>query len=435
MTDAGLTITMPEWRRRGPDNEPSLKERELSPDQRGLAARLRQSALLDVTELRSGLEIRSFSHVGRIRLGALDIRIVPKLRQPTLLNLLRYAYGFRQLRLFEHVTQALEAAGFEDLLVHQLNAEAAELIARGLHRNYEAKHADLCSPRGRIDMSRLVRQGGVMTARLPCRFFPRVEDCPVNRVLLAGLQLAASVANDQDLQHRSGWLAEQLVESRVSGMRLDPLGLARVRRGMNRLTAAYEPAVSLIELLAAGHGLSLRDAPSALPLPGFLFDMNHFFQALLSRFLHEHLSGYRVRDEPQLRGMIEYVPGLNPHDRRAPVLRPDIVVVEGGTPVAALDAKYRDLWEEALPREMLYQVAIYAAVHAGRTATILYPTTAETARESRLAVSNPLTGVHVATVCLRPVVLPELEELLTARPTAANDRRRRSFARKLAFGR
>jgi hypothetical protein len=84
---------------------------------------------------------------------------------------------------------------------------------------------------------------------------------------------------------------------------------------------------------------------------------------------------------------------------------------------------------------MLYQVAIYAAVHAERTATILYPTTAETARASRLAVSNPLTGVHVATVCLRPVVLPELEELLTARSTAANDRRRRSFARKLAFGR
>jgi len=204
---------------------------------------------------------------------------------------------------------------------------------------------------------------------------------------------------------------------------------------MNRLTAAYEPAVSLIELLAAARGISLRDAPSALPLPGFLFDMNRFFQALLSRFLHEHLAGYSVRDEAQLRGTIEYVPGLNPRERRAPVLRPDIMVVESGTPVAVLDAKYRDLWEESLSREMLYQVAIYAAVHADRTATILYPTSAEDARESRLAVSNPLTGVHVATVCLRPVVLPELEKLLTERSTAANDRRRRSFARKLAFGR
>ena len=163
--------------RRGPDNEPSLQDRTLELSDRPLAERLRQSALLKVTELRSGLEIRSFSHVGWIRLGNIDVRIVPKVQQPTLLNLLRYAFGFRKLRLFDDVPQLLETAGFEDLLVYQLNAEAAELIARGLHRNYQLQYADLSSPRGGIDVPRLVRQGGVMTAQLPCRFFPRVEDC------------------------------------------------------------------------------------------------------------------------------------------------------------------------------------------------------------------------------------------------------------------
>jgi 5-methylcytosine-specific restriction enzyme subunit McrC len=133
--------------------------------------------------------------------------------------------------------------------------------------------------------------------------------------------------------------------------------------------------------------------------------------------------------------MIGYVSGFNPRGRRAPVLRPDIIVLEGNAPVAVLDAKYRDLWEETLPPEMLYQVAIYAAVHAGRRATILYPTTVADARESRLAVHNPLTGGSAATVCLRPVVLPELEQLLTERSTAANQRQRRALARQLAFGR
>jgi 5-methylcytosine-specific restriction enzyme subunit McrC len=434
MTKASFSITMREWERRGPNNEPRLQGATLEPSDRALAVRLRQSGLLDVTELESGLEIRSFSHVGRIRLGAADIRIVPKIPRPTLLNLLRYSFGFRQLRLFEDLSQALEAAPFEDLLVYQLNVEVGELIDRGLHRNYEAQRANLSSPRGRIDMRQLVGQGGVVTAQLPCRFFPRVEDCTINRVLVAGLQLAATVANDQDLQRRSRRLAEQLIAGRVSSMRLDSVALTRVRRGMNRLTTAYEPAVSLIELLVASYGLSLRDATSSLPLPGFLFDMNRFFQALVSRFLHEHLSGYTVRDEAQLRGMIAYVPGFPPRLQRAPVLRPDIIVLEGGTPVAVLDAKYRDLWEETLPPEMLYQVAIYAAVHAERRATILYPTVAD-AHESRLAVHNPLTGGAIATICLRPVFLPKLERLLTECPTAANARGRRSFARQLAFGR
>jgi 5-methylcytosine-specific restriction enzyme subunit McrC len=384
--------------------------------------------------LRSGLEIRSFSHVGRIRLGGIEVRIVPKLPQPTLLNLLRYAFGFRHLRLFDDVSQSLEAAGFEDLLVYQLNAETAELIARGLQRDYRPEHAELSSPRGRIDMPRFVRQGGVVTARLPCRFFPRVEDCAVNRVLLAGLQLAASAVSDLHLQRQSRRLAEQLIEGRVSGMRLDPAALARVRRGMNRLTAAYEPAIQVIEMLVTSHGLSLRGAASSLALPGFLFDMNRFFQALVSRFLHEHLSGYSVRDEVHLRGMIGYLPGFNPGGWRPPMLRPDIVVMEGADPIAVLDAKYRDVWSKRLPRDMLYQVALYAAVHAGRVATIVYPTTAATARESRLAVRDPLTGGCNATVCLRPMVLADLEELLTARSTAANERRRRDYARYLAFG-
>jgi 5-methylcytosine-specific restriction enzyme subunit McrC len=428
MTSASISITMREWERHGPNNEPRLQGTSLTPSDRDMALRLRQSALLEVTELKSGLEIRSFSHVGRIRLGTLDVRIIPKVPQPTLLNLLRYAFGFRQLRLFEDVRQALETAAFEDLLVYQLNAEAGELIARGLHREYEVQHATLSSPRGRIDMLQLVRQGGVVTARLPCRFFPRIEDCAVNRVLLTGLKLAAAVANDEDLRRRSQRLAEQLIAGRVSSVRLDPVSLAQVHRGMNRLTVAYEPAVNLIELLVASHGFCLRETSSSLHLPGFLFDMNRFFQALVSRFLHEYLCGYTVQDEVPLRGMIRYVPEFNPRCRHAPVLRPDVIVLKGRAPVAVLDAKYRDLWEENLPSEMLYQVATYAVIHAARTAVILYPTTSTNARESRLAVHNALTGDSVATVCLRPVLLPELEELLTAalhggeRPQATHPR-------------
>lgn len=204
---------------------------------------------------------------------------------------------------------------------------------------------------------------------------------------------------------------------------------------MNRLTVAYEPAVSLIELLVASHGLCLRDSSSSLHLPGFLFDMNRFFQALLSRFLHEYLCGYTVLDEEPLRGMIRYVSEFNPRHLHTPVLRPDLMLLKDRTPVAVLDAKYRDLWGENLPTEMLYQVVTYAAVHATRMAVILYPTTSEDACESRLTVRNAVTGDSVATVCVRPVLLPELEELLRARSTAANDRRRRILARQLVFGR
>ena len=41
-------------------------------------------------------------------------------------------------------------------------------------------------------------------------------------------------------------------------------------------------------------------------MPGFLFDMNVFFQRLLSRFLRDNLAGARIADELAIRNLLAY---------------------------------------------------------------------------------------------------------------------------------
>jgi 5-methylcytosine-specific restriction enzyme subunit McrC len=97
--------------------------------------------------------------------------------------------------------------------------------------------------------------------------------------------------------------------------------------------------------------------------------------------------------------------------------------------VAVLDAKYRDLWETTLPREMLYQLTVYALSQAScTTATILYPTASASALNARIAVRDPLTGLPRGRVSLRPVQLERLAELVSAPRNAVNDRARSAFA-------
>jgi 5-methylcytosine-specific restriction enzyme subunit McrC len=434
VTDQALQITMGEWETRQPEPGSDLDSVFLrSSEDRTTALRLADKGFLAVTELRTGLMIQSFSYVGKVQFGQVEIAVRPKLQSSSLLNLLRYAYGFRKLKLLPEAALRLEQSGFADLLVSQLNTEVNELVARGLHRTYIPRNEWLASPRGRIDLGRLGAQGGIVTASLPCTHHPRIEDSLLNQILYAGLDLAATVASDLHLRRESRRLASLFAEY-VSALRLNDDALDRSFRKLNRLTVAYESAITLVSLLWNALGVTLTEEGAPHALPGFLFDMNRFFQALLSRFLRENLSEYSVQEEFRLKGMIQFVPGYNPRRSPPTIPRPDFVVLYGSQQVAILDAKYRDLWEKPLPREMLYQLAVYAASHQKRSATILYPTIDKRAKEARIVVNDPVYGKQVALVCLRPVVLSILEEHVMAGHMANAQRDRMTYAKSLAFG-
>jgi 5-methylcytosine-specific restriction enzyme subunit McrC len=195
--------------------------------------------------------------------------------------------------------------------------------------------------------------------------------------------------------------------------------------------AAYQPALALIELLSEGQGILLDSADGTVQLPGFLFDMNHFFQALIARFLTEYLPDYEVQEEYRLAKLFAYDPAHNPNHRRAPTPRPDFAVSHGHTTTAFLDTKYRDLWEESLPTSMLYQLAIYAlSGSAGDTATILYPTSTAAAREAQIIVYDPIRATQRATVVLRPVNLHAIEAAIS--PTS--HRQAEALATHVVFG-
>ncbi len=431
-----LLIELTEWSRKTATERGSpLVGRFLeSSEALDIARMLSAAGILEITELREGLSIASTSYVGRITLGDLRITIHPKIRGAPLVNLLRYAYGLRDLHIDTLATYESEERAFQDILIYQLIAEANELVARGLHRRYVRTDQALASLQGRIDLQRIANQGGIVQATIPCTYYPRLEDCLINQVLLQGLQLAASITNDSSLRVQLYRLVSFLQES-ISPIRLDNHALKRLHREMDRLTVAYRSTITIIEMLLESEGISLVENQQRIQLPGFLFDMNLFFQALLSRFLREHLIDYEVRDQYKIKDMILYDPVHNPRRRQAPTPRPDYVVMQQAKVVSILDAKYRDLWENALPPHMLYQLAIYALSQPeGVDAIILYPTVQSEAKEARIMLRDPIYGTGRAYIVLRPVNLLHLEQLVTSPKTMKNERERADFARRLAFG-
>jgi 5-methylcytosine-specific restriction enzyme subunit McrC len=425
-----------EWTTATPESHSALADLTL-PHDLAMATtlkQLQQHRMLEVRELRSGLELRTFSWVGRFQLGPLTVSVHPKLDRIRLLDLLRYAYGLRDIELLSAPVHAVGNQGFVELLVLQLLREAEEIVARGLHRLYELQEDWVAGLRGRIDFTRLAALGGIRRASLPCRHHPGTEDSLLNQVLCAGLRLAARLSLDPWLSGRA-WRLSQAVEP-VTDIRLGHDVFAAVERRMTRLTSAYAPALRLIHILWKGYAAVLDEPDdSKVRLEGFLFDMNRFFQALLGRFLTENLRRYTVVEEEALAPVYEYSAGMNPRNRRPPRPRPDFIVRDGATTVALLDAKYRDLWESRLPREMLYQLSVYALGQPDvDTAVILYPTMSGGASDQCIEIRDPMNGRPRAAVVMRPVRLDYLAELISPDAPAGAAASRETLAKEWVFG-
>lgn len=390
---------------------------------------------LEILQLRSGIQLRATSWVGRITIGDLTVTIHPKLKGAPLVGLLRYAYSLRDLKPYALTSAVAENAAFQDLIIAQLVEETTELVSRGIHRDYLRFNAALSNPSGRIDFSRIANSVASANTTLPCVYHCRSDAIHLNKVLLAGLRLAARVSTDTAVTRRVSWLA-QLLEPSVPTTRLTNREIDAARRAVDRRTLAYDSALTLIQMLFNGLGVSLARRREVFPIPGFLFDMNVFFQRVISRFLREELPDYVIQDEHRLKDIFQYDPLNNPKGRNAVVPRPDFAVLSNGIVAEFLDAKYRDLWEKGLPREMLYQLTVYALSKKVGTlrSTIIYPTLSHAAVDQIVLLKDPIHGHKNAEVIMRPLNLLELEMLVRPRGGALVARRRRALAEFLVFG-
>jgi len=390
---------------------------------------------LEILELRSGLEVRATSWVGRVTVGELTITVRPKISGLPLINLLRYAYSLRDLEVFTPTGYGASGETFQDLIIEQLANEATELISRGLHRDYLRFDSELASPAGRIHFGRFAHNYASAKSAILCTYYNRSDAVLLNQVLLAGLRLAGRVSTDNLLSDRVNRLA-QILEPSIPTVHLRKADIDSARHIIDRRSSAYGSALTLIEMLVNGMGISLAESNEWIQLSGFLFDMNAFFQSLISRFLRDELPEFYIQDEHRLKDVFEYDQANNPLRRRAVVPRPDFAVMVGGKVIELLDAKYRDLWETKLPRDMLYQLAVYAlSKNTGISrSTILYPTLASNAVDQVVLLKDPIYGHRCAEIVMRPVNLMELEELIRPRQRVANRRKRQAYALRLAFG-
>lgn len=393
------TLRVREWSKTTPDTPTVgalLRGVRLSKMDLQLLEQLSGRSGIHFTELRAGLAISTSSYIGTINLSALRLVVMPKLRIDNLMQMVAYAFNLSDLVVTNTPTTYVTAEhGLIDLLGLSL-LRAAERIARGgILPDYQHRHEDLATPRGRLDMRHIATHPRRATLR--CTYDDLTIDYELNQALAAGLRLAAKLMQSVDLRLDLARAADRFFGD-LSRISLNADMLRAMLDGLDRRSSHYHNALTLIELIYLGAKLGDHAEAGQLPLSSFTLNMNMVFERFLERYLREHappdvtISAQDVRSD-----VFRYLE--NGGKWRHPTIRPDFVFHQRQEVMAIADAKYKNRHDHPPSTAELYQLTTYGLAYAmpePRQVLLLHPLAAgEQDRATTLQFAPPSTQQQV----------------------------------------
>lgn len=384
------------------------------------------------------LEVKTTSYVGTVQIGHILLNIRPKILDIKFMALLSYALDFAKLKTAHYSLYNPKEDGFLELLLIQLKNQVEHIIRHGLYRNYTELEENLTSPRGKINFRSYVREDYTKKAGIPCIYYRRLENNILNQILLAGLRLGAFKTQNYRIRYSLLDILKKIGEN-VDFIELTQNLLIKTQNQLSRLNKHYFSSLNLIKILNTPPKLA-KNVVNIAKLPGFFFDMNFFFQNLLTHFFEDTLGKKNVKSESSIRNIYSFIPGFKPKKKKTPILRPDYIISDNSGKEVILDAKYRDLSEKNLHSKWLYQLSMYAISGANNPerfehSIILYPTKNINARDVKILIKLPKFHENFVKsfVILRPVVWDVLYKYIINRSDPKIQKEAKDYAKALVF--
>lgn len=285
------------------------------------------------------------------------IEIQPKVGDPNLVTLLRYANGAEPTHLSRE-TELESGTNFVDTIAALYIEELEQVVSQGLKREYVGVEGTEEYLRGRLNVRRQLA-GGLGKTDFECDYDEFTYDTTLNQTILWVTNVLSSLVDSTEI---GGELRKH--ESRLRRrITLREVPIEEVEQiELDRLTDYYERLLVLsqlvlkhiyIEDIVAGEGASYS----------LLIGMNHVFEKLVERTAREtaeRLEGWRVEGQALTDNLLRGSPSIR--------MRPDFVIKHQGEPVLVGDAK----WKTDVKNNDIYQVVAYQTAYDA-PCVLVYP--------------------------------------------------------------
>jgi 5-methylcytosine-specific restriction enzyme subunit McrC len=285
------------------------------------------------------------------------IEIQPKIGEPNLVTLLRYANGTEPTHL-SHETELESGTNFVDTVAALFLEELEAVLSQGLRREYVDVEGTEEYLRGRLNIQRQLA-GGPGKTDFECDYDEFTYDTTLNQTILCVVNTLSSLVDSTEI---AGELREY--ESRLRRrVTLREVSIEEAERvELTRLTDYYEKVLALsrlvlkhiyIEDIVVGEGASYS----------LLIGMNDVFEKVVERTARETVderNGWSVEGQARTDNLLRGSPSIR--------MQPDFVVKRHGEPVLVGDAK----WKTKVKNNDVYQIVAYQTAY-NAPGVLVYP--------------------------------------------------------------
>ncbi|MDB2272155.1 hypothetical protein PM032_14170 [Halorubrum ezzemoulense] len=285
------------------------------------------------------------------------IEIQPKVGEPNLVTLLRYANGTKPTHLSRE-TALKSGTNFVDTIAALYLEELEDVLSQGLRREYVEVEGTEEYLRGRLNVRRQLA-GGPGKTDFECNYDEFTYDTTLNQTILCVTNVLASLVDSTEiageLREHESRLRRRISLREVTIEEADQIELTRLTDYYEKLLALSRLVLKhiYIEDIVMGEGASYS----------LLIGMNNVFERIVERIVRKTVDkreGWSVEGQAQTTNLLRGSPSIH--------MRPDFVIKRHGEPVLVGDAK----WKTEVKNNDIYQVVAYQTAYDA-PCVLVYP--------------------------------------------------------------
>jgi 5-methylcytosine-specific restriction enzyme subunit McrC len=268
----------------------SLAKIQLHPNDKKLILFLKKQGILSIRELKSGLEISSFSYIGVAQFTDFTVKILPKfsMTSTNLPKLIAYAFELDDIIIPENEVRFTPDENYlVDILITFFIRKCQKLLKQGLFKSYVTYQNDITSLRGKLLLKQQIINSAQYKPVFSCEYDELEYNNLENQILLRCLRISYKLTQSDVLKKEIRRLTGQFLGF-VDDKQITYDDFQKIH--YTRLNQHYEQIHELCKLIIFPIGISDFYKETRYTVSSFFVDMSKVFEKFVTRLFREYYS-------------------------------------------------------------------------------------------------------------------------------------------------